>query len=1042
LNELPHNISARQAVVLAQTAIRAGEHSQARRLAALAARLDPTDELPWLILAALASPRASLGYLQKAFELNPNSASARKGLAWAQERLRLADSASLAQPPSAPLPTASLLPPAESTAEKYRAAAAVALPPAARPDQEITRPLKVRLESDRKPAEFVRIQSWLGKTRKPGQPTGSSTLERVAKYTLVRAVTLFVTVVASLYLIIYIANLGGYLDTIQKGLIAENINAMLMQGWLKDTPPDQRTQMIAQTQAEMESSYGLDQPYTLRALNWLYRGITFNWGTSRFDYVISSTFVDGFHTQDVTTNDIRTEIISYLPRTLLLLGVSNLGLFVVSVLVALLLTRKPDSWIDRILVGLAPVSAVPSWMFGLILILLFYRLGINFSLGYSMWPTTYDLPAVLNIARGLFLPFLAIFLSKFFQGVYSWRTFFLVYSNEAYIELAKAKGLPPSLLERRYLLRPALPSILTSFAVIMISIWQECIAVEYFFNIGGIGGFFVRALNGNDIMVVVALVATFAYFLAITVFVLEIAYALTDPRLKIQSETQNDQPLRSRPVLGFGFWKRQKTSVQPVHLASQPVLTPSNLKEPSSFAARWKDFRQRLEGTLYGTRTFFGELFHFPSAVVGVVIITVLVLVSIATVIVIPYDLAIRRWRGDDRVWITNPIEAQPAWTNLFRQQKLPENITFNSLDNPSSKQVTTGANGNATVDISIPFDYAYDSYPQDVAVLYYPQYKTKQPFVSLTWVTPDGREIPIKSMAAGKDSMLTFSRDTQLGQKLGGISPEQALFSTPAGPAGQALKGRYELRIKGFVFESGSDLDAQLVVYGQVYGLAGTDRLRRDLTLVLLWGTVAALSFGILAAIATTIASVTLAAAGAWFGGWVDGLIQRISEINMVLPVLPTSILIFFLYSKSFWVILGVTVGLSIFGNSTKIYRSMLLQVKQAPYIEAASTYGASAWRIIFQYMIPRIRSVLIPQLVILVPSYIFFESTLSFLGVSDPFLPTLGKLLVTTIQAGIFDRPVYLTLEPFGMLAMIGLGFALLGFALERLFNRNLGI
>lgn len=165
--------------------------------------------------------------------------------------------------------------------------------------------------------------------------------------------------------------------------------------------------------------------------------------------------------------------------------------------------------------------------------------------------------------------------------------------------------------------------------------------------------------------------------------------------------------------------------------------------------------------------------------------------------------------------------------------------------------------------------------------------------------------------------------------------------------------------------------------------------------------------------------------------------MIQRISEINMVLPMLPTCIMIFFLYSKSFWVVLGVTVGLSIFGNSIKHYRAMFLQAVDLPYIEAAAAYGTPGWRIIFDYMIPRIRNVFIPQLVILVPSYIFFETTLTFLGVSDPFLPTLGKLLYMIMKTGIFNLPAYIWIEAAAMLVLISIGFALFGFGLERSYG-----
>src|SRR5207244_8221691 len=101
-------------------------------------------------------------------------------------------------------------------------------------------------------------------------------------------------------------------------------------------------------------------------------------------------------------------------------------------------------------------------------------------------------------------------------------------------------------------------------------------------------------------------------------------------------------------------------------------------------------------------------------------------------------------------------------------------------------------------------------------------------------------------------------------------------------------LKGKYRLQIEGLLFESDSDIEAKLVVYGQVYGLAGTDHRRRDIMVALLWGTPVALAFGFLAAVGSTFATLLLAAAGVWFGRWIDAVIQRITEVNVILPVLP----------------------------------------------------------------------------------------------------------------------------------------------------------
>jgi lipoprotein-anchoring transpeptidase ErfK/SrfK len=84
----PSPDSARQAIQQASLALRQGRRADARRWAQQAAALAPDQEEPWLMLAALASPRASVEYLQRALQINPASVAARKGMHWAAERLR------------------------------------------------------------------------------------------------------------------------------------------------------------------------------------------------------------------------------------------------------------------------------------------------------------------------------------------------------------------------------------------------------------------------------------------------------------------------------------------------------------------------------------------------------------------------------------------------------------------------------------------------------------------------------------------------------------------------------------------------------------------------------------------------------------------------------------------------------------------------------------------------------------------------------------------------------------------------------------------
>jgi peptide/nickel transport system permease protein len=248
-------------------------------------------------------------------------------------------------------------------------------------------------------------------------------------------------------------------------------------------------------------------------------------------------------------------------------------------------------------------------------------------------------------------------------------------------------------------------------------------------------------------------------------------------------------------------------------------------------------------------------------------------------------------------------------------------------------------------------------------------------------------------------------------------------------------------MKIEGITFEEDSEINAELVIHGQVAGWAGTDHLRRDIGVALLWGAPVALAFGLLAALGTTVATMIIAAIGVWFSGWADELIQRITEVNLVLPFLPILIMVSTFYSRSIWTILGVAVLLSIFGAGIKTYRAIFMQVKESPYVEAAMAYGASNNRIIFKYLIPRIIPLLIPQLVTLIPTYVFLEASLAVLGLGDPILPTWGKVINDARANGaLYQGQYYWILEPAILLVITGFAFAMVGFALDRIFNPRL--
>ena len=964
------------------------DNRQAYRILREVLRDDPDHESAWLWMSQVArNDRERVVFLRQVLRINPHNEAAKRGLLH------------LGSPWAAKAPPDRLSVPGEG-----RGASEIALAA----DQ---------------------IKGTVAPTEKGAL---SGTLSRAARYTVLRAASLVVAVVIAVYLTILIANMGGHVDHIIRANIDQALAFAVGGGWLQGVPTEEKFEIIEQTAEAMAEAQGLNEPFMLRCFRWLSKGLTLDWGETRRSY------------RGSMSKEVSQVILEALPRSLLMFGTANFFLFFASVFLGLPLTRKFGSWLDKIVIALSPLSSAPAWVYGVILNLLFVRaLGV-FSLGRSFdaWPAEFTLAYIPYVVRQMILPFLAIFLSGLFQAVYAWRTFFLIYSQEDHVEMGKAKGLRSGVIERRYILRPVLPTLITSFALLLISLWQEVIALEYFFDIAGIGQLLVLAIRSFDIPMIVGLVVTFAYLLAITVFLLDIIYALTDPRVRIAGASRTVRPARLKKTRRFRFWPLRRPLSRPRGaFPPRPALTRSIPQEAkAAFSDQLEIPRKGMSDWIHSLQSALGKVARYPSAMVGMAIIAALIGMSLYALVAIPSDKAIALWRGEGNPWYRNPINAPPAWVNFFRRDDLPNTIILDSRDNPESKSSTVVSEGMTEITISFPFDYPYGAFPQDMTIYFEAQYDAKMPHLSLSWLTPDGREIEMGSFSIPRIDAYHLSGDSRLQRKLEGQRLPQALFSDPTAETPVPLPGAYELRISALVFEEGADLDAEYVLYGQVHGLAGTDVNRRDLMVALLWGAPVALSFGLLAAIGTSISTMVIAAVGVWFGGWVDELTQRITEINMILPFLPVSIMIYTLYSKSFLAILGVTVALGIFGSAIKNYRAIFLQVKDSPYVEAARAYGAGDWRIIFHYLIPRIVSVLIPQLVILVPGYVFLEATLTFLGVSDPVLPTWGKLLVDAFTYGAQRGAYHLVLEPLALLLSTGFAFAMIGYALDSIFNPRL--
>ena len=369
------------------------------------------------------------------------------------------------------------------------------------------------------------MQSAAGLPAQKSAPS-SSMLLKLLRYTALKLGALFIAVTIGIYLVILIANMGGYVDQMIIGQARERISLQVsMDPELKQLPTEERLKMIDDLVAIEEKRLGFDQPFLIRSFRFLGNALTLQLGRAQF---MSS---------DSGSRLVKNIIVERLAPTLLLMATSNLFLFFVCLFFALFLSRHYGSFLDKVVISLSPVSSAPAWFYGIFLILFFAALlGWHPFGGMVAAPPPEQLGAyALSLGRHLILPVIAWLISGFFGGVYGWRTFFLIFSMEDYVELARAKGLSSRQIERRYILRPTLPNIITNFALMLIYLWQGATILETMFNWPGLGRLLYQAVGLFDSPVIVGSTVIYAYLLAFTVFLLDFIYALVDPRVRVGS---------------------------------------------------------------------------------------------------------------------------------------------------------------------------------------------------------------------------------------------------------------------------------------------------------------------------------------------------------------------------------------------------------------------------------------------------------------------------------------------------------------------------
>ncbi|MHA1984361.1 MAG: ABC transporter permease subunit [Candidatus Hodarchaeales archaeon] len=221
---------------------------------------------------------------------------------------------------------------------------------------------------------------------------------------------------------------------------------------------------------------------------------------------------------------------------------------------------------------------------------------------------------------------------------------------------------------------------------------------------------------------------------------------------------------------------------------------------------------------------------------------------------------------------------------------------------------------------------------------------------------------------------------------------------------------------------------------------LLGTSKLGKDMFSQLIIGVRITLLIALLATLISVIIGTSIGLVSGYYGGLVDSLLMRFTDIFFVIPAFVLMIIVVAIVGPSIEMML-IVIGIFSWAVTARIVRAQTLSIKERPYVERVRSIGGSDTYIMIRHILPSILPIIIAQTVLLIINSIFFELGLDFVGLGDPNQTSWGSMLFIASEQSAITLNFYWMIYPPGIAVIILLlGFAFFGFSLDEVTNPKL--